>query len=274
MARNIAGRLPCTRAGMEAGLIDRDRARAISNATLHLPDELAAVADEILAGAAPELRLADLYRKAARLEARLDPEGVRERKEETKRDRRVELRREDSGAASLAGRELDPAEALAGKASIDAEAVRLRNAGLAGTLDQIRAMILMDRIHQRSPWDRLAPLPPEPAPDTGADEPDADGEPADDPCPDGPDGDGDAEAAPHEIAATARADCGDHGDGTRRRPGTSPAPTPPTTPMHEEDEPTTRTRKRMRAVPAAGSAAGRRPDHPATGPAARPRCPP
>ena len=174
MARNIAGRLPSTLAGMAAGRIDRDRARAISNATLHLPDELAAVADKVLAEAAPEIRLADLQQKAARLEARLDPEGVQARKDEAKRDRRVELRREDSGAASLAGRELDPAEALAGKASIDAEAVRLRNAGLAGTLAQIRAMILMDRIHQRSPWDRLAPPPAEP-------EPDDDGEPGDGP---------------------------------------------------------------------------------------------
>ena len=49
MARNIAGRLPGTRAGMAAGLIDRDRARVISNATLHLPDDKAAVADEVLA---------------------------------------------------------------------------------------------------------------------------------------------------------------------------------------------------------------------------------
>ena len=164
MAQNIAGRLPGTRAGMEAGLIDRDRARVISSATLHLPDELAAVADEVLAAAAAELRVADLAQKAARLEARLDPEGVQARKDERKRDRRVEVRREDSGAASLAGRELDPAEALAGKASIDAEAVRLRNAGLSGTLGQIRAMILMDRIHQRSSWDRLA-AQPEPGPD-------------------------------------------------------------------------------------------------------------
>ncbi len=164
MAQNIVGRMPSTLAGMAAGKIDRDRARAISNATLHLPDELAAVADRVLAEAAPEIRLADLQQKAARLEARLDPEGVRARKDEAKRDRRVELRREDSGAASLAGRELDPAEALAGKASIDAEAVRLRNAGLPGTLAQIRATILMDRIHQRSPWDRLAPPPPEPEP--------------------------------------------------------------------------------------------------------------
>ena len=50
--------------------------------------------------AAPEIRLADLQQKAARLEARLDPEGVRARKDEARRDRRVELRREDSGAAS------------------------------------------------------------------------------------------------------------------------------------------------------------------------------
>jgi hypothetical protein len=178
MAANIVGRLPNTLAGMAAGLIDRDRARVISNATLHLSDELAAEADKVLADAAPGLRLADLQKKAARLEARLDPEGVRERRDDARHDRRVELRREDSGAASLAGRELDPAEALAGKASIDAEAVRLRNAGLPGTLAQIRAAVLLDRIQQRSPWDRLAPLP-EPGP-----YPEADGDPADDPGPD------------------------------------------------------------------------------------------
>ncbi len=104
---------------------------------------------------------------------------MQRRKDEARRDRRVELRREDSGAASLAGRELDPAEALAGKASIDAEAVRLRNAGLPGTLAQIRALILLDRIHQRSPWDRLAPLPePEPDPES-----ETDGDPGDDPGP-------------------------------------------------------------------------------------------
>jgi Domain of unknown function (DUF222) len=177
MAANIATRLPSTLAGMASGVIDRDRARAISNATLHLPDELAAEADKVLAEAAPGMRLADLHAKAGRLEARLDPEGVQRRKDEARRDRRVELRREDSGAACLSGRELDPAEAIAGKASIDAEAVRLRNAGLPGTLAQIRAAILIDRIHQRSPWDRLAPLP-EPGPD-----PDADGPPPDDPGP-------------------------------------------------------------------------------------------
>jgi Domain of unknown function (DUF222) len=168
MAQNIVTRLPSTLAAMACGAIDRDRARVISNATLHLPDDLAAEADKVLAEAAPEMRLADLHKKAVRLEARLDPEGVQERKDGARHDRRVELRREDSGAACLSGRELDPAEALAGKASIDTEAVRLRNAGLPGTLAQIRAAVLMDRIHQRSPWDRLAPPPPEPQPEPDA----------------------------------------------------------------------------------------------------------
>ena len=42
--------------GWRPGAIDRDRARVISNATLHLSDELAAEADKVLAEAAPELR--------------------------------------------------------------------------------------------------------------------------------------------------------------------------------------------------------------------------
>jgi Domain of unknown function (DUF222) len=200
MAANIATRLPSTLAAMAAGVIDRDRARAISNATVHLPDDLAAEADQVLADAAPELRLADLQARAARLEARLDPDGVRRRRDEARRDRRVELRREDSGAASLAGRELDPAEAMAGKASIDAEAVRLRNAGLPGTLAQIRALILMDRIHQRSPWDRLAPLPePEPEHD-GAGDPGDDPGPCEDDAPADPDDDEDDDEG-EEVAA-------------------------------------------------------------------------
>ena len=269
MARNIVGRLPSTLAGMAAGTIDRDRARLISNATIHLSDELAAEADKVLADAAPELRLADLGQKAARLEARLDPEGVQKRKDEARRDRRVELRREDSGAASLAGRELDPAEALAGKASIDAEAVRLRNAGLPGTLAQIRAMILMDRIHQRSPWDRLAPLTePEPDDDPGCDCCDnGNGAGCDGTCGDSRDPSASPDAGqPADADPDGLPDDPDHDDPHDRTPaGTGSSRTPPMTM-------TTRARRTRGGPP--GSPAARRPDHPPTRPGARPRCPP
>ena len=242
MAANIVTRLPSTLAGMAAGVIDRDRARAISNATLHLPDDLAAEADKILAEAAPEMRLADLQQKAARLEARLDPEGVQKRKDEARHDRRVELRREDSGAACLSGRELDPAEAIAGKASIDAEAVRLRNAGLPGTLAQIRAIILLDRIHQRSPWDRLAPLP---------------------------------ESGPDPATATPTPRRGDPGP-YEDDPDLVASDAPMTDPLAPDDEDETRRKRaRTRRTRAARpGSTGRRPGRRSTRPAARPRCPP
>ena len=67
-----------------------------------LVDEDAARADEILAAAAPGLRVDQLGRKAAALEMKLDPEVVRIRKEHAKSTRqRVEVRRELSGDASI-----------------------------------------------------------------------------------------------------------------------------------------------------------------------------
>ena len=75
---------------------------------MSLPDADAAHADEILAAAAPALRLDQLARKAAALEIKLNPDGVKARKEHAKATRqRVEVRREDTGNASIARRELD-----------------------------------------------------------------------------------------------------------------------------------------------------------------------
>ncbi len=67
------------------GTISADRADTIAAATGFLSDEDAAQADEILAAAAPGLRVDQLGRKAAALEMKLDPEAVRIRKEHAKR---------------------------------------------------------------------------------------------------------------------------------------------------------------------------------------------
>jgi hypothetical protein len=112
----LTSRLPRTLAGMGAGAISGDRADAIAAWTASLSDADAARADEILAAAAPGLRRDQLARKAAALELKLNPAGVKARREHAKATRqRVELRREDTGNASLAGRELDPVTALACK---------------------------------------------------------------------------------------------------------------------------------------------------------------
>jgi hypothetical protein len=189
-ADGLDRRLPVTFAGMAAGTIDGHRARIIYEFTRFLSDEQATQADQVLADAAPGMAPAELKQKAARLEYKLDPDGVRQRKEEAARKhRRVEARREDSGNARLSGRELDVDEALTAKNSVWAEAAALCNAGLDVPLREARTIVYLDRLRGLNPWDRLTPSydPPggyddpgddEPA-DSGSDEPDDHGVPAD-----------------------------------------------------------------------------------------------
>jgi hypothetical protein len=144
-AIDLTSRLPKALAGMAAGLIDAGRAGWITYYTRSLTPADAARADELLAEAAPGLRAEQLARKADGLEKKLNPEGARARRERAKRDsQRVEARREASGNASLAGRELDVADVLASKAHLDAVAARLHECGLPGTLDRLRALALTD----------------------------------------------------------------------------------------------------------------------------------
>jgi hypothetical protein len=158
-AIELTTRLPRTLAGMADGTIDLARATTIAMRTRSLTSTDAAYADEVLAEAAPGLRPDQLARKAAALEMRLAPEAVRARKELARQlGQRLEARREESGNASLAGRELDTADVIASKAHIDAIAIKLRDSGLIeGTLDTLRALALVDLTQGRDPLDRIRP---------------------------------------------------------------------------------------------------------------------
>ena len=189
----LTSRLPMTLAGMAAGAISGDRADLVAAWTASLTDADAARADEILAAAAPGLRYDQLARKAAALELKLNPEGVKARKEHAKQTRqRVEVRREDTGNASIAGRELDTVDVLGCKSYIDTVAVRIRNYGHAdGGLDAIRAYVMTELLQGRNPLRMLIPRPkltadPDTAPPSAAEVTDPDdpgpdypGEPAD-----------------------------------------------------------------------------------------------
>ncbi len=162
-ATELTTRLPQTLAGMAAGLIDSVRASAIASATLCLADADAAQVDQALAATAPEVRADTVARRAAALAMKLDPEAVRREKEDARRTRqRVEARREQSGNASFSIREADTSLVMSVQAAIDELAARLRNGGAAGTLDSLRATAALDRLLDRDPLDRLAPLPSEP----------------------------------------------------------------------------------------------------------------
>jgi hypothetical protein len=165
-ATDLATRLPATMAGMAAGLIDESRSGVIALHTRGLSAADAAVADGILAALAPTLRLDQLARKAAALEMKLDPEAVRARREHARLTRqRVEVRREESGNASVAGREMNTGDALAAKAHIHALALRLRREGMPGTLDQLRLVVFADLTAGRDPLDRLDPPDAQPGPE-------------------------------------------------------------------------------------------------------------
>jgi hypothetical protein len=156
-ATDLATRLSAALAGMAAGLIDEARAGVIALHTRCLSVADAALADDILAALAPTLRVDQLSRKAAALEMKLNPEAVKARREQARRTRqRVEVFREESGNAAVAGREMDTGDALASKAHIHSLALRLRRAGIPGTLDQLRLRVFADLTAGRNPLDRLA----------------------------------------------------------------------------------------------------------------------
>ena len=156
LAADLATRLPCTFSGLAAGTIDADRAWRIWVHTRFLTDTDAAAADKILAAAAPGLRHDQLARKAAALEMKLDPDAVKRRKEDARReDQRIETRREHSGNAVLAGRELATEDVMASKAHIDALAAALRGGGLEGSLRGLRVLVYLDLTQGRDPLHRL-----------------------------------------------------------------------------------------------------------------------
>ncbi|HEX3514143.1 MAG TPA: DUF222 domain-containing protein [Trebonia sp.] len=166
-AADLTTRLPRTLAAMAAGTIDLARACTIAFHTHAMTDADAAYADEVLAATAPGKRHEQLSRKAAALELKLAPAAVAARKTLARQDQRVEARREQSGNASLSGRELDTADAIASKAYIDAIALKLRDSGLVdGNLGRLRAMALTDLTQGRDPLDRIkqGPATHEPAP--------------------------------------------------------------------------------------------------------------
>ncbi len=177
-ATDLTTRLPRTLQGMSAGLIDAERGAIIAACTGSLSAEDAAMADEVLAAAAPEVRAETLARRAAALEMKLDPEAAKARKEKTRRvAQRVQVQLERSGNASVAGRELDIADALASKANIHATALRLRRGGVAGSLDHLRAGVFNDLLQGRNPLDRLAPVPEAPTARPKLTTPDEEGAP-------------------------------------------------------------------------------------------------
>ena len=136
--------LPGTRAAFRAGILSRDKAAIIASATALLDPDEARAAEAMVLDRAGSLTPGALRAAISRAVMEVNPEKARNRREHMARRTRVERWAEDSGNAGLAGRELPPAEVLAADQRVTAWARQLRQAGLEGDMDQLRARAFLD----------------------------------------------------------------------------------------------------------------------------------
>ncbi|HEX4254049.1 MAG TPA: HNH endonuclease signature motif containing protein, partial [Streptosporangiaceae bacterium] len=128
--------------------------------TRSLSDDDAARVEALIFPAAAAQTTGQLRVTLAKTVIAVDPEAAARRREEALKDPRVRRWREDAGTAALAGFGLPSADVLAADQRLTERARALRNAGLPGTLEELRARAYLDTLLDRE----SIPAPP---PDSG-----------------------------------------------------------------------------------------------------------
>jgi uncharacterized protein DUF222 len=144
LALDLAARLPGTAAAFRSGIINAGKAALIARAAEALDPAEARAAEAMVLDRAGRLTPGGLRAAIARAVMEVAPDRARQRREQAARLARVERWGEDSGNAGLAGRELPPAEVLAADQRVTWWAKQLKQAGLAGDMDQLRARAYLD----------------------------------------------------------------------------------------------------------------------------------
>ena len=144
LALDLALRLPATARAHHEGIIDYPKARLIADLTRVLSDEHARQVEDKILPAAGQQTTGQLRAAVGRAVLAVDPEAAIRRREEAQRDPRVRRWQEDAGTAALAGYGLPPADVLQADQRITDGALRLRDTGLPGTLEELRARAYLD----------------------------------------------------------------------------------------------------------------------------------
>ena len=144
LARDLEVKLPGTKAAFRAGTLRHSKAQIIAWATALLDPGEARAAEGKVLGRAGRLTPGGLRSAIAQAVMEVAPEKARRRREEAAKDARVQRWAEDSGNAALAGRDLPPDEVLAADQRISWWARQLKKAGLAGSMDELRARAYLD----------------------------------------------------------------------------------------------------------------------------------
>ena len=146
VAWHLGTRLGGTLDALADGIISRAKAEIIVRATATLEPEEAAAAEAKVLDRAGRLTPGGLRSAIARAVIEVAPETARQRRETAARFARVERWAEDSGNAALMGRELPPDEVLTADQRISWWAGELKQAGLEGGMDELRARAFLDLV--------------------------------------------------------------------------------------------------------------------------------
>jgi uncharacterized protein DUF222 len=160
LAWDVQARLPETGALLAAGELTCAKAKAVDEAMLLLSDEDAARAEAMIVPELPGKTYGQVAKLAAQAALTVDPEAATRRREEAEQNRcRVQLSREESGAAALSGRDLPTDQTLAAHASVCARAQQYQESGAFPDdtrMDQYRAAAYLDLLNGISAAARIA----------------------------------------------------------------------------------------------------------------------
>ena len=144
LAHDLEVKLPGTQGAFLDGILNEEKVAIIARATAVLTPEEARAAEALVLDRAARLTPAALRSAIARAVIEVAPKKAKERREKAARQARVERWAEESGNAGLAGRELPAAQVHAADQRISSWARQLKQAGLDGSTDELRARALMD----------------------------------------------------------------------------------------------------------------------------------
>ena len=151
LAWNLQALLPGTGALLAGGELTLAKARAVDAALNLLSDEDAARAETMILPELPGKTYGQVKKLALQAAVTVDPESATRRREDAERNRcRVEMFREESGAAALSGRELPTDQTLAAHASVCARAQEYKDSRAFPDdtrMDQFRTTAYLDLLN-------------------------------------------------------------------------------------------------------------------------------
>jgi hypothetical protein len=160
LAWNLQALLPGTGDLLAGGDLTLAKARAVDQALNLLTGQDAARAEAMIVPDLPGKTYGQVQKLAVQAALTVDPESATRRREDAEqRKSRVEMFREESGAAALSGRDLPTDQTLAAHASVCARAQDYKDSGAfpdETRMDQYRAAAYLDLLNGVTAQARLA----------------------------------------------------------------------------------------------------------------------